>query len=88
MQTWALPCSKAPSTSGPDVSIGNRWDVGVFTIGADWLGVYVPLTQTSAQKDIVRDLTGEVVQTIEVPTGSFRSPLEIRLMYIQVGLSF
>jgi len=76
------------SDIGPDVSLGNRWDIGVVTLGADWLGVYVPVTQITARQETVDDSTGEVVSSRELSRGDLSSPLEIRLFYVQLGLTF
>lgn len=73
---------------GPDLSIGNRWQWGNFTLGADWLGAYVPATHTAAKEKFVRKSTKEVVASTEIAAGEVRSPIEIRLLHVQAGVTF
>jgi len=73
---------------GPDLSLGNRWQWGGFTLGADWLGAYVPITQTAAKEKTTRRSTNEVVESRKLANGAVSSPIEIRLLHVQAGVTF
>lgn len=74
------------SDVGPDLSFGNRWRWGSFTLGVDWLGAYVPVVTTAARSEEVSESTGKVVSRASVRT--LASRLDLRLLHLQLGATF
>ena len=70
---------------GIDMALGNRWQFGAFTIGADWIGLYVSIATTKAeivQED--RD-TGQEIARYE---SGVQPDVDFRYGYLQIGVSF
>lgn len=74
------------SDVGPDVSFGNHWQWGSFTLGVDWLGAYVPVITTAARSEEVSESTGKVAS--RTPVSTLSSRLDLRLLHLQLGATF
>jgi len=73
---------------GFDIALGNRWQIGSFTIGADWFGIYSPLVTLDAEAVVENQHTGAEVQREDIDKDEVDQHYDIRLAFLQLGGSF
>lgn len=74
---------------GPDVGLGHRAQWGPITFGVDWLGVHVPVVKIEAKDEQVRNQRNAIVsKSSSTPVSVTTSRIQIRLLHLQVGVTF
>jgi len=69
---------------GIEVAIGRELRVGTWTLGVDWLGVYVPIVALHAERQTVDPDNGEILARERRDVVRFP---DIRFFYVHAGVS-
>ncbi|MCX6130217.1 MAG: hypothetical protein NTX25_14285 [Proteobacteria bacterium] len=72
---------------GLEASIGNQWQWNHFTLGVDWVGNYLPLSQLNYQKTVTNTTYKDNKETTQVYKEN-PNPLKARNRYTMLYLGF
>lgn len=70
-----------------DFSIGNQWQWHNFTMGCDWIGVSIPVSNSTKNENISGD-TASAQTSIDDHKGYFLESFSFRSLYFYIGASF